>query len=1154
MDRLHHHHHRLQQQQQQQQAQQHHQHQQQSQHPGIHQIDPQLQQPHHLSAAPHQAHHPLRPLQSASGVSSSPSTAYHHPHIAPHPQPVGGAGGPLAQARPNPTPVTSGPSASSMQQYHPLAPHPPPQSHPPTQLQQQSHPQAPAGPSQQSLQSLPPPQPLPQQHVQQRITPIPLRPMPPPSSVPPNQQGQSPQMGIVSNQMARNAGVAQQTGIGGGRRVLPSGGISGPTSTGIGPVNNSGGIINASSGRSSANTGITPGATSQITPVKDQDGKFPCPHCPKTYLHAKHLKRHLLRHTGDRPYQCVLCKDTFSRSDILKRHFQKCSIRRGNPTGATHLSHAHAHQQGKQGNNQNANTGNSVSPSMANAGVPPIQGSPTMGGKKKSSGKACDECVRLKVRCDLGNPCERCQTRGCECAYSRSAMPPKRTGIKNEAGGIMSSPDFPDQSGQASGYSENFNFPPPTHAHPHMTHSAHQQQQHTLPSSHPPQQPHPQATNNNLQQPRTTGNLPPSQGPPAAAFYGNQPPQQQSEVDWSSFMQVGDANFMDPFYLQSGGPTTGDSGTPTTTASMDPSIQASNGGMYNMLFPGGPAGVANMGGMMGGFSGWTNLAVHQIDPLQAKCNQLIVHCFSENPARGGLVAESPNQRIKQEPGRDETLKVWLTPDNVKHFVRLFFANFQGHFPLIHIPTFNVQMVYDGLLLVIVCIGAVYSSRGITIDKVRILMDKTLAVIDRNEQHRAATSRRMQDGRVGIRTPELEEIQAMILFHIISTWHGNHLQRENSKRQFPRVIQLAREANLFQPVTAENCGHLGPSIHHQLGSNETGLPQAWNWLSWVEQEKRNRALYAIYLLDTAFVIFFNNAPHIRLFDIKLTLPADDAPWEASNPTDCANMLGLNGEELSKNNVTGTRRVKQPEFIVAVEALLQYQLEFNPGSTNAYSKFILIHALHVHIWSSQRMIASSTEQANFNGGQVPIDWKMDFIVGNGQSAGSGRGTPEGFLDEQNNGQPLNEMTKFVKLTAYTLEKWKRAWDADLPAQYPSQTSRIGFCRDAVPFYWLAKLFLARNRTTDWRHSGDDDQTVLKVKNMLKHVRTFITDDGGRSDTQGAVCSIDESYGMDELTYDMKLLFKPIEESARSPPHPHPVQESSWPGNVGVSGPQR
>lgn len=30
-----------------------------------------------------------------------------------------------------------------------------------------------------------------------------------------------------------------------------------------------------------------------MTPAKDADGK--CPHCIKTYLHAKHLKRHLLR-------------------------------------------------------------------------------------------------------------------------------------------------------------------------------------------------------------------------------------------------------------------------------------------------------------------------------------------------------------------------------------------------------------------------------------------------------------------------------------------------------------------------------------------------------------------------------------------------------------------------------------------------------------------------------------------------------------------------------------------------------------------------------------------------------------------------------------------------------------------------------------------
>ncbi|ROW09637.1 hypothetical protein VMCG_02677 [Cytospora schulzeri] len=102
------------------------------------------------------------------------------------------------------------------------------------------------------------------------------------------------------------------------------------------------GILPSAPGRPAAPAPGTAAAKAQV-PQKDADGKFPCPHCTKTYLHAKHLKRHMLRHTGDRPYMCVLCRDTFSRSDILKRHFQKCSIRRGNPTGASHLSHPHAH-------------------------------------------------------------------------------------------------------------------------------------------------------------------------------------------------------------------------------------------------------------------------------------------------------------------------------------------------------------------------------------------------------------------------------------------------------------------------------------------------------------------------------------------------------------------------------------------------------------------------------------------------------------------------------------------------------------------------------------------------------------------------------------------------------------------------------------------
>lgn len=52
------------------------------------------------------------------------------------------------------------------------------------------------------------------------------------------------------------------------------------------------GILPSAPGRPAAPAA---GSKNTVIPVKDADGKFPCPHCTKTYLHAKHLKRHLLR-------------------------------------------------------------------------------------------------------------------------------------------------------------------------------------------------------------------------------------------------------------------------------------------------------------------------------------------------------------------------------------------------------------------------------------------------------------------------------------------------------------------------------------------------------------------------------------------------------------------------------------------------------------------------------------------------------------------------------------------------------------------------------------------------------------------------------------------------------------------------------------------
>ena len=62
------------------------------------------------------------------------------------------------------------------------------------------------------------------------------------------------------------------------------------------------GILPSAAGRPAAVAGAsTSGQKAAPTPPKDAEGKYPCPHCTKNYLHAKHLKRHLLRREYPKP-------------------------------------------------------------------------------------------------------------------------------------------------------------------------------------------------------------------------------------------------------------------------------------------------------------------------------------------------------------------------------------------------------------------------------------------------------------------------------------------------------------------------------------------------------------------------------------------------------------------------------------------------------------------------------------------------------------------------------------------------------------------------------------------------------------------------------------------------------------------------------------
>ncbi|KAI9821245.1 MAG: hypothetical protein M1827_003980 [Pycnora praestabilis] len=876
------------------------------------------------------------------------------------------------------------------------------------------------------------------------------------------------------------------------------------------------GILPSAPGRAPA-VGLGPSgstAKSAAIPAKDADGKFPCQHCTKTYLHAKHLKRHLLRHTGDRPYMCVLCKDTFSRSDILKRHFQKCSLRRGNPTGASHLSHSQAHlkkshpgphkpSSSTPENSDFVGSINGQSNYVDGSFNPTLSGIGSMNSTPNSTGLSRSNSTK---RPGSG-----------ESRDQRSLTGPGPSGSARAHYSTL--PNGNVSSAMSSGREQ-------TIAAYGMPHPSHQSQ---YPHSYVY---NPQGTNQIMAPEGATkasGPMGYSRATLPQLQYGNPRPNQGNDPEWHNlFTSESHDGFMNSMFSSNLGqgqmpvksePPLGDESFGPST---DPNQDSLFNGLYATPLTLGVDGVGN-------YSNWNLDIVTQLDPLQNKADRLLSFCCPHD-------IDPVNDRYVSDQ-----LRTCLTVDNMKHFVELF-TNFQGHWPVVHMPTFNLMDASDGLVLAIVSIGAVYSDR-VDVAQVRLLMDRTKAAIQRSSQIYSLVmglSTGMADGEndiIGGRSTDVDEIQALIMLQALFTWHGTQDQREEARNDFADICRLARRAKLMQPAGLDN--PTAYSILHQPNTiSDHADASEMNWHTWIEQERRSRVMLIFFLLDAALVIYFNIPPQFDPFEIRVPLPADDAAWDARSASECAEALGLHGPSAQERNVTGSRRAKQPEMHHAMKALTHPTYEFNPSATNVYSKFILIHGLHIQIWKVQRQLSNNSAVLSINdssilgsGTSTPIsqdDW-VSVASGNASTSNSGRATPLDLSELQSSGSQ-----HLLKMTANALFKWKKSWDEDMSLQYPPAASkyrRFGFCRDGVHFYWLARAFIKSNRASDW-HLVPDSRFV-QVMALLKRVKTWVASDNAqRGEEIGSVGDIDESYGVEELTLDMKLLFKPINQSIDSP----------------------
>ena len=536
-----------------------------------------------------------------------------------------------------------------------------------------------------------------------------------------------------------------------------------------------------------------------------------------------------------------------------------------------------------------------------------------------------------------------------------------------------------------------------------------------------------------------------------------------------------------------------------------------------------------------------------VGPYDSKARHLIDVCFPS---------------VLFSPDDDAVLKTYLSADHIRHFLSLF-RNFQSHWPVLHLPTFDALHVYDGLLLVILCIGAVYSDR-VGLDQVRMLMDVARFTINRTSNMILL----LEDPTLCPDISEMsdqtyEEVLSMMLLQGIYTWHGDVSQRQCAREEFPKFAHFSRQSHMLQPITLE---HSTSSPLHQRSPIYEQVSQCqhrdWDWARWLNQEKRLRLMYLFFMLDTALVIYFNCSPCYDPREIALPLPADDAAWEASTAEECAKALGLRGPQNQSSNVSGSLRTKQVEMDIAMSSLLRSDYTVQPRSTNAYSKFILVHGLHIMIRNMQRTMAlgqgvrAPSDHEAFANPQT-TRFSQDRFLFNSSSGGtsrtgSGQATP---TDSSGPPTPANVQTQ-AHLITLALNKWKKAWEEDNVVQYPNQLTstslagsaymaastrapsqptntntdftqkRIGFCRDGIYFYWLARLFLNNPRHTDC--FAPPETRFLQVMKSLKGIKGFVVNESlGKGEDIGSLAEMSESYGIEDLSVNMRLLFTPFAE---------------------------
>ncbi|KAJ3575737.1 hypothetical protein NP233_g905 [Leucocoprinus birnbaumii] len=264
-----------------------------------------------------------------------------------------------------------------------------------------------------------------------------------------------------------------------------------------------------------------------------------------------------------------------------------------------------------------------------------------------------------------------------------------------------------------------------------------------------------------------------------------------------------------------------------------------------------------------------------------------------------------------------------SPEDLEHYLYLFFSAFGTQIPIIHPSTWNPEGKPQILIRAMQACGALFVK---TKTAMNFINNTLVATRDTLILEFSNSSSDLSQ--------QMYIIVAAVLLQTIGLFHQKSDQRVSSNVYHGMLVMMIRRIGLINRISSWTPPDL---------SDASMLEKAWK--DWAQYETVKRALLVSYLHDCCHCLYFSMSPSFQTNEIDICLPCDDGLWVAGSATQW-----LQTAKSPSQYGHGLARLSGFNMQRALAILSEPQPTVTPPALNPFAHFILIHTILRNLYTS------------------------------------------------------------------------------------------------------------------------------------------------------------------------------------------------------------